>query len=520
MDTSPDGDDDLDHSMTIADNAEPAAEALSEPTSEPVFAQTENADAQPRKDTPPSAQPRAARAAPVFLQPTATPPPPITGDGPGEPANEAIFSQQLWEVQLLIDFLSGNPRHRLPDRASTDAAGLPKDWIEQVCEMTWPASGSAHCKADQEALLVKVKDYLNALAAPANGFSVAFTLLVTQEDDPASGGPPRPQPSATAGNTEPRQSGMTESRKSLARKAYPDLAYKSRSFRGGIRLISFMLTGWLAITCLFSWYLALGNSALGQLATAQVAMTEAQARTISTQGAQATAQVTAPATSPSDSAAVAPQNTRVVQLSSPAISARPLATLALSGMAYCDQAMPAAADVAVAPPVYGFAAQSEVCANFSAAKANLAAARSNVMGWLWHRPTGDQDDERKVLYATAMINMLGSAVLPICYGILGAAAAVLRLLSKRMRLSLLTPRDLTLSLQQLALGAVIGACIGLFVADPAVPGRDGATLLGPVQLSGSALSFIAGFGVDAVFSALEAMIARLFNTSPAATSAK
>ena len=82
--------------------------------------------------------------------------------------------------------------------------------------------------------------------------------------------------------------------------------------------------------------------------------------------------------------------------------------------------------------------------------------------------------------------MLGGAILPVCYGILGAAAAVLRLLSRRMRLSLLTPRDLSLSIQQLALGAVIGACIGLFVASPG-SGSTTSGLLGPVSLSGSGL---------------------------------
>ena len=86
-----------------------------------------------------------------------------------------------------------------------------------------------------------------------------------------------------------------------------------------------------------------------------------------------------------------------------------------------------------------------------------------------------------------------------------------------MRLSLLTPRDWTLSLQQLALGAVIGACIGLFVGAPGSDTAGSSGLFGAVKLSGSALSFVAGFGVDAVFSALEALIARLFATVPSPT---
>lgn len=83
-----------------------------------------------------------------------------------------------------------------------------------------------------------------------------------------------------------------------------------------------------------------------------------------------------------------------------------------------------------------------------------------------------------------------------------------------MRLSLLAPRDLNLAIQQLALGAVMGACIGIFIAQPSAGPSGGATVIGPVALSASALSFLAGFGVDAVFATLESVIARVFNVQP------
>jgi hypothetical protein len=75
---------------------------------------------------------------------------------------------------------------------------------------------------------------------------------------------------------------------------------------------------------------------------------------------------------------------------------------------------------------------------------------------------------------------------------------------------MLAPRDIQLSTHQLALGAVVGGCIGLFVAQP---GGD-STLIGPVILSASAISFVAGFGVDAVFQALEMLINRVFKAEP------
>jgi hypothetical protein len=114
-----------------------------------------------------------------------------------------------------------------------------------------------------------------------------------------------------------------------------------------------------------------------------------------------------------------------------------------------------------------------------------------------------------------LLNVLGGAVLPICYGLLGAGAAVARSIVTRIRESLLAPRHLMLFLMQLALGAIIGGCIGLFVTPSG--GTNGPSdttpsgILGSVPLSASALCFIAGFGVDGVFLALEGLIGRVFN---------
>ena len=68
--------------------------------------------------------------------------------------------------------------------------------------------------------------------------------------------------------------------------------------------------------------------------------------------------------------------------------------------------------------------------------------------------------------ASWLANLLGSGVLPVLYGFLGAIAAVVRTLSRKIKGSLLSPRDVQLTFQQLALGAVVGACISLFIAAP------------------------------------------------------
>lgn len=470
-------------STSVGNNAEPSAD-ISPPAGPPLQIAEGRSEDEPRR--PASVNegslgggdaPAAEASQIVVVGPESTP---------------AIFSQQLWEVQLLIDFLSGNPTRRLPDEASAEAAGLPRDWVEQVCQITWPPSESAGSQADQEALLVRVKDYLNALATPANGFSVAFTLLVTQEDDSIAAKSGRRRKSEEIGHGM-KQSALTESRGSLASKAYPDLVSKSRTFRRGMWWIAIGLAIWLGFTCLLSWDIAIGNSNLAQLTAAQAEWASAQAKVVDAQSAQL-------ATSGKAETAGLQRQT---PLSTPSVT-------------YCDEPkiLPPVVANNIKLPVYSSANQFDLCGRLEKAEEKLRAAQSNVRGWLWFAPDARAEDDQAALYATALANMLGSGVLPICYGFLGAGAAVLRLLSKRMRNSLLTPRDLSLALQQLALGAVVGACIGLFVAGPTSQGTPQTGLLGPVSLSASALSFIAGFGVDAVFSALEMLIARIFDLSP------
>jgi hypothetical protein len=167
---------------------------------------------------------------------------------------------------------------------------------------------------------------------------------------------------------------------------------------------------------------------------------------------------------------------------------------------------------------YQSAAQLQLCDARDHAQAEVNLVKRRLADWLcwdWFsdcsNPTKVEDAPQR---AAATATIMGSAVLPFLYGLLGAGAAIIRSLSRKIRASLLSPRDLHLSFQQLALGAVIGACIGLFVAAPGSDGND--SILGPVTLSASAISFVAGFGVEAVFQALEALITRIFNLTSAA----
>jgi len=482
--------------------------------------------------------------------------------GPQDDPKVFILSRELSEVHLLLDNLSADPDTTISILSAKEPPeGLPKDWIDQVCQISWPPKGSPEDKAQQAALLIKVKDYLNRLSKPASGATIAFTLLVTQEDDlplPAKGETSRDLDMAS-----------TPSRSSLACTAYPDLIPKADKFRKASWRISAFLVVWLVLTCLLSWYVAFGNAALGELAAAQVRLDAAQKRVNDAEagvsddaGPPATDASAKPAAAAGAAPAAAPGKPRAAPRSekrgtepTPAIAAaaEPSVTPAIAPPAeaapqasayevgYCNSWKLLATrktENGETLPQFESVAQLQSCQALDESKASVARVKRRLARWL-HPLTPNAGDAnmqtpaagkagklqvgevravRRIepdVSSTAawFANIMGSAVLPVFYGILGAGAAIVRSLSRRIKASTLSPRDLNLSLQQLALGAVVGACIGLFIAQPS---GDEATLIGPVALSGSAISFVAGFGVDAVFQALEALIARIFNVAPPA----
>jgi hypothetical protein len=420
--------------------------------------------------------------------PPATPPPPPDANEPGRgidgsPAENGglrrfIFYRELAEVYLLLDNVSASTHKSLPPPPAKPASGdadignapaqtETTDWVEEICKIGWPPSGSNEELANEAATLIRARDLLNNLAAPASGATIAFTLLVAGEEyEPKTpgrklswwrravlrlaGSHPEyaPPPELPIG---PGWDGKAPSRLSLANIAFPNLAKPARSFRIFSRGLLLGLTASFLLTSVLSWDIATGNALLKQLATLEAAE---------------------PAPAPASASAVTP-----------------------------------------------------------AATEQLNVARENLShwldGWSWlgWKPTGEPNLACPVAktascpdvneqWAAALLNVLGGAVLPICYGLLGAGAAVARSMATRIRESLLAPRHQTLFLMQLALGAVIGGCIGLFVTPTGGAVTSDTTpsgVLGSVPLSASALCFVAGFGVDGVFLALESLIGRVFN---------
>ena len=130
-------------------------------------------------------------------------------------------------------------------------------------------------------------------------------------------------------------------------------------------------------------------------------------------------------------------------------------------------------------------------------------------------PTGD--DYEWIVVARLLV--MGNYVLPVVFSFLGAIAFVMVDYFAKVRGGLLAPRDLPLASVRLVLGLLVGACIGLIYSS-GVPVAQAPTstptvgaLVSALSLSASGIAFLAGFGVDAVFSMLESLVRRVFPTT-------
>ena len=130
-------------------------------------------------------------------------------------------------------------------------------------------------------------------------------------------------------------------------------------------------------------------------------------------------------------------------------------------------------------------------------------------------PTGD--DYEWIVVARLLV--MGNDVLPVVFSLLGAIAFVMVDYFAKVRGGLLAPRDLPLAWVRLVLGLLVGACIGLIYSS-GVPVTQAPTstptvgaLVSALSLSASGIAFLAGFGVDAVFSMLKSLIRRVFPTT-------
>jgi hypothetical protein len=466
--------------------------------------------------------------------------------------DQFIFQRELNEVYLLIDYLSGRPdktliafdnialadldaESRLGQLEGADppvaasAGGLSSettpdllktpeiplgDVLTKICLLRYPPDGVRQLKAENAAFLLRVRDRLNLLAYPASGMTIAFTAMVAGS---------MTEPLDNEGSVERRLPALSRraSRATLAFQAYPGLRRRALQAKAAFGALIAVALATAILAVWLSGEVAFAKSLLDRYVVLDNERT-ALAATIS----QVESNVPA-------SGQIAP-DTAVKGGGVPPYCERP-------GILYGQDRR------------FESYTQQHICAQSAHLRRNIEKVQNDLRAWLssighfvpgflqanWifdsatqatkteARNTSGTDDSSAAdnadktydlpILISSLLTVIGTYLLPMLYGFLGSAASVIRDFSRKMRDSTFAPRDLTLTVVRLALGILAGASVGLFFT-PATVAQGDAMPTGAVALSASALAFLAGYGVEVLFSMLDSTIDRVFKKDPKLTS--
>lgn len=437
-------------------------------------------------------------------------------------AEQMQVSALVSEIWMLVDYIAGNPKQGLSRVAVADASHpgtnfTPTELLREVSDTRLRVEEGKLRPYDRPSMEI-MRDALNLLTWPASGLTVAYTTMVS--------GPLRHRGA---------------SRFSLAAQAYPNLLWRARIHRW---LQMTLLAVTVAFTVLAAWESA--KVALGKALLHNLDALHHQQASLAAEKVKLELSLAGPA------------NTRAAldtlpEGGNPPLSAyrvcdRALVLIARSRQQPLQDLLQQQADPGPRLLFYATPEERDVCGRDDILRANLGIVRDDLKLYTenWPGMVGSgfallRDGADKVLPSrrnggggsqagqndiefriSPVLLVWGNFILPIIFSFIGSAIFVMLDHYNKIRESILDPRDFFLAPVRLALGLVVGACVGLFFSayGPLPPSTSGAgpgaaALISSLTLTASGVAFLAGFGVETVFSLLEAVITRLF-TVPAA----
>jgi hypothetical protein len=432
---------------------------------------------------------------------------------PQETERARYIRAVLCEIRMLVDYLAASSLRTLNEVQINDPATTPattlnsSELLLRLDEIEVRTTYQGHEPSDL-AIIQTARDALGRLVRPASGLTVAYTALVI-------------------GNRRGRGS---QSRATLAQEAYPGLVNIAITHRWALRLL-LVLAVFLTFSAVWeSAKVALGKSLLENLAglrTEQTAVAAEKARleatldnlpngiltagTILNQGHIVPAAFDlcdrGKALEYSLKSDIVPKDS-VHHLPLP-ISSSPMIRDVCRRESALAQKIAVLHSALISYQTYwpGMVGNSfRVVAQLASIPCRLLACRST--------PNAELSNGQSVEFAvTPELLVWGNYILPVIFGFLGAAIFVILDFFGKIRDGRLDPRDNFLGWIRLVLGLVTGAAIGLFFSaysPPPAPSGAANNLIGSLALSASAVAFLAGFGVEGVFSMLESLVTRIF----------
>lgn len=447
--------------------------------------------------------------------------------------DRVIFGQELYEVYLLIDHVSGradrnlssltvpNPNKGMPNEGDTLSSG---EIVKKIAAMRYPPDPATPvANAENAAVLLLTKDRLTALAHPARGFTIAYTELFADAEAGSARfrRPARPAPPVGGrhGHNGPAaQHAGGDSRVTVAARAFPGLQAHARSFRKWRDHLAFFSIIWLVLTALTYWDAGLARSVLQRLDQDSKSISsleeanpqlfdDARCQSADANNAYVNQRGTPPANRSADDAKTA------------------LACRSLAGHRDARQ-------VAIAEVNNIFRCAEATDSGYLGT--TLHALHKVIHIWCWRGIilAGNNDNPPLTAAATAggqaidwqtatsILSVFTTYVLPMMFALLGTLMGSFRSIVRKIRDSELEPRDFMRMRLGIPMGLVAGVAVGLFLSPSSVPAEGSGSVAGDLTLTASGLGFLAGYCSHSFFSYLENVVNSVFpNTSGASSSA-
>jgi hypothetical protein len=436
-----------------------------------------------------------------------------------ETFDELIFIRDLNEVHLLLDFISGRPEShiwnlevKIPRPIALGGGDFTTfEIIERICQLRYPPESppNTSSKAFDSAMLLYVKDKLNALAWPAKGMTIAYSYIFIEEM-------PDRQVSGDKGKKQ-------QTRASVARTAYPGLvtgAHRFRCIRRWVSRFGVFLT-------FFAAYL-LWLAVYGAQITARFEEDRKSASEITKQIYGQIDRENAKSPTRATTFLSVPKTCCVTDFESQTNEIKILCNEWSYIQARYEKSIADASIFAKNPPSSllmilfpnsvgqrsdsgSTIAKNRACPE--EAQTGQAFVTSKLVERQGNTLTYDDSRQEDIQSITLVLSAYTTYVLPVLFGLVGTIASLLRDIGNKLTDSVLAPRDETLALIRLILGAIAGVAVGLFFNPTSVAAQvtSGA---GVVTLTASGIAFLAGYGADVFFKMLDALSNRVFSLEP------
>jgi hypothetical protein len=461
------------------------------------------------------------------------------GGKPAEPQggnrqqlDKLIFEQNLDEVHLLVDFVSGRADRSLatlaiPSGGNPVTTMTSRQIIEKIAEMRYPPSGTDAANADNAAILLLTKDRLSALAAPARGVTIAYTAMFIDAESKTWPTRLRDWVLRWVGwKTDPgrdraaRDAAGQDTRIDLSVRAFPMLqAHAQRFRRWRDRLATFALL-WLGLTALAYWDAGLGRATLERLDQNWKTYTDELRDSpvlLNCDGRRSTGP------NASSDAKLAEEAARAELACRRHDYHRWMGETAgneVHSVFRCEGMAPLSQVVHVwcwhwllsGNNAEQLSPTEQPQAATGAASAQAPAKESTESG---SSRTGlSAEIKNNATYwqtATSVLSVFTTYVLPMMFALLGTLIGSFRAILNRVRDNELAPRDLVRMLLGIPTGLVAGIAVGLFLSPTSVPVQGaGAGIGGQLTLTACGLGFLAGYASQSFFAYLDTVIGTVF----------